>query len=312
LGRRWQAKPASWQNNSSKMVDAGRLFDLIRSATGIEISEKSGLMAVGGGDIHASYRLETDSGPLFLKLNDADSLAMFAAEADGLAAIRQTDTIRVPEVIAYAGDDQLSFLLLEWLEMSNCGPREDRDLGGSLARLHRCQGESHGWPSDNFIGSTPQTNSPDDDWTDFYRDCRLRPQFEMAARNGFGNPLQEIGDKLCDHLGSLLGSYQPPPSLLHGDLWGGNKAALTDGAPVIFDPAAYYGDRETDLAMTRLFGGFSESFYSAYEEEWPLTEGAGTRCRLYQLYHLLNHLNLFGASYLNRATDIANSLLKAA
>ncbi|MCZ6559607.1 MAG: fructosamine kinase family protein [Gammaproteobacteria bacterium] len=293
------------------MRDNGRLFDLIRSATGLDVSENSDLIAVGGGDIHASYRLETNRGPLFLKLNDADSLAMFAAEAEGLAAIRQTDAIRVPEVIAYAGDDQLSFLLLEWLEMSSGGPREDRDLGRGLARLHRCRGEAHGWPSDNFIGSTPQINTPSDDWTDFYRDCRLRPQFEMAARNGFVNPLQEIGEKLCDHLGRLLGSYQPPSSLLHGDLWGGNKAALADGTPVIFDPAAYYGDRETDLAMTRLFGGFSESFYSAYEDEWPLEEGTGTRCRLYQLYHLLNHLNMFGASYLNRAEATANSLLKA-
>jgi len=294
------------------MRDSGKLLDLIRSATGIEIPENSGLVAVGGGDIHASYRLETNSGPLFLKLNDADSLAMFAAEADGLAAIRQTDAIRVPEVIAYAGDDQLSFLLLEWLEMSSGGPREDRDLGRGLARLHRSRGKWHGWSGDNFIGSTPQINTPSDDWIDFYRECRLKPQFEMAARNGFGGPLQDLGNELGKRLNGLLGSHHPSPSLLHGDLWGGNKAALPDGTPVIFDPAAYYGDRETDLAMTRLFGGFGESFYSAYEEEWPLPEGAGVRCRLYQLYHLLNHLNLFGASYLNRATDIANSLLKAA
>ncbi len=290
----------------------GSLFDLIRSETGIDISESTGLQAVTGGDIHASFRLETGRGPLFLKLNDAQSLPMFAAEADGLAAIRQTETIRVPEVIAYAGDDRLSFLLLEWLDMSSGGQREDRELGRCLARLHRCQGKAHGWLVDNFIGSTPQINTPNDSWTDFYRQCRLRPQFEMAARNGFAGPLQDLGDRLCDGLDRLLESHQPPPSLLHGDLWGGNQAVLADRQPVIFDPAVYHGDRETDLAMTRLFGGFSESFYSAYEEEWPLPEGIETRCRLYQLYHLLNHLNLFGGSYLNRVMAIARSLLEAA
>ncbi|MCH9027786.1 MAG: fructosamine kinase family protein [Proteobacteria bacterium] len=292
--------------------DHGSLFDLIRSATGIGISENTDLHAVTGGDIHASYRLETGRGPLFLKLNDARSLPMFAAEADGLEAIRQTETIRVPEVIAYAGDDWLSFLLLEWLEMSSGGPREDGELGRCLARLHRCQGRVHGWPADNFIGSTPQINTPNEAWTDFYRQCRLRPQLEMAAGNGFAGPLQDLGDRLCDRLDRLLESHQPPPSLLHGDLWGGNQAVLADRRPVIFDPAVYHGDRETDLAMTRLFGGFGESFYSAYEEEWPLPEGAGTRCRLYQLYHLLNHLNLFGASYLERVMAITRSLLEAA
>ena len=292
--------------------DHDSLFDLVRSATGIGISEKTGLQAVTGGDIHASYRLETDRGPLFLKLNDARSLPMFAAEADGLAAIRQTETIRVPEVIAYAGDDRLSFLLLEWLDMSSGGSREDRDLGRSLARLHRCQGKVHGWPADNFIGSTPQINTANDDWTDFYRQCRLRPQLEMAAASGFAGPLQELGDRLCDRLDHLLDSHRPPPSLLHGDLWGGNQAVLADRRPVIFDPAVYHGDRETDLAMTRLFGGFSEAFYSAYEEEWPLPEGVGPRCRLYQLYHLLNHLNLFGAAYLERVTAMMRGLLETA
>lgn len=289
--------------------DHSSFFDLVRSETGISIPENTALTAVTGGDIHASYRVETSRGPLFLKLNDARSLPMFAAEADGLAAIRQTETIRVPEVIAYAGDDQLSFLLLEWMEMSSGGPNEDRELGRCLARLHRCQGRAHGWPTDNFIGSTPQINTPNEDWTDFYRRCRLRPQLEMAVRNGFANPLHDLGDRLCDRLGYLLDSHQPTPSLLHGDLWGGNQAVLADRQPVIFDPAVYHGDRETDLAMTRLFGGFSESFYSAYEEEWPLPEGVGTRCRLYQLYHLLNHLNLFGTSYLDRAVTMARGLL---
>lgn len=292
--------------------DHGSLFDLIRSATGIGISEKTGLQAVTGGDIHASYRLETDRGPLFLKLNDARALPMFAAEADGLAAIRQTETIRVPEVIAFAGDDRLSFLLLEWLEMSRGGSREDGELGRCLALLHRCQGRAHGWSADNFIGSTPQINTSNDDWTDFYRQCRLRPQLAMAAGNGFAGSLLDLGDRLCDRLDHLLDSHRPPPSLLHGDLWGGNHAALADRRPVIFDPAVYHGDRETDLAMTRLFGGFSEAFYSAYEEEWPLPEGVGPRCHLYQLYHLLNHLNLFGASYLGRVTAMMRSLLNAA
>ena len=191
--------------------DHGSLFDLIRSATGIGIAENTGLQAVTGGDIHASYRLETDRGPLFLKLNDARSLPMFAAEADGLAAIRQTETIRVPEVIAFAGDDRLSFLLLEWLDMSSGGSREDGELGRCLARLHRCQGRTHGWSADNFIRSTTRSRTAKDVDGGCLRRRSLRAQLERAAASGCAGTLREVGDRLCGRLEHVLDAHRRTP-----------------------------------------------------------------------------------------------------
>jgi fructosamine-3-kinase len=289
--------------------DRARLFSLIRSQTGVVIADDSPLEAVGGGDINASYRLDTDAGPVFLKLNAADRFPMFEAEAAGLRAIRDTGAIRVPEVIGLTADDSCGLLLLEWLDMKSVAPEDDREMGCRLARLHRNTAEEFGWPNDNFIGSTGQSNTWTSDWTGFYRDQRLLPQLELAAFNGYGGRLQQDGKRLCAKLSRILEGHRPDASLLHGDLWGGNRAALENHEPVIFDPAAYYGDRETDLAMSRLFGGFGESFYTAYEEAWPLPPGHQTRCRLYQLYHLLNHLNLFGSSYLGRTMQVIGDLL---
>ena len=174
--------------------------------------------------------------------------------------------------------------------------------------MHRTTRADFGWDRDNTIGSTPQINTPSSSWVAFYCDHRLGYQLETAARYGYGGELQLLGRRLMDSLDVLLADHRPEPSLLHGDLWGGNQASAADG-PVVFDPAVYYGDRETDLAMPRLFGGFSSDFYAAYTEVWPLPPGHEQRLGIYQLYHVLNHLNLFGRSYLGQAMTLLRNAL---
>jgi fructosamine-3-kinase len=179
-------------------------------------------------------------------------------------------------------------------------------------RQHRALQPAFGWYRDNTIGSTPQSNAWQDDWVTFLRERRLGYQLELAAENGFRGRLQQRGEVLLDALGEFFTTYRPVPSLLHGDLWAGNRTADEHGRPVIFDPAVYYGDREADVAMTRLFGGFGAGFYRAYEANWALDDGAGARTDLYNLYHVLNHLNLFGEGYLARALAMLDRLLAQA
>ncbi len=200
-----------------------------------------------------------------------------------------------------------SYLVLEYLKLSARG--NDRLLGEQLAALHRCTGEAFGFARDNFIGTSPQPNAWRDDWIDFWREQRLEFQLNLAAKNGYGGQLQSLGEKLLDALPSFFEGYTPAPSLLHGDLWSGNHAFLADGTPTIFDPAAYYGDRECDLAMTELFGGFSENFYAAYRAVWPPDPGYAVRRDLYNPYHILNHANLFGGGYLMQAVRTMQRLL---
>jgi protein-ribulosamine 3-kinase len=264
-------------------------------------------ISVGGGSINAAYRLEgTDGTRYFLKLNDARHLAMFVAEAQGLTAITATNTIRVPHAIAHGDAHGQSYLVLEYLELS---PRGDAKLlGEQLAALHRCTGNHFGFSQDNFIGTTPQPNAwPKNgkaDWVDFWREHRLGFQLRLAAQNGYGGQLQRLGEKLMDALPAFFKDYTPQPSLLHGDLWSGNHAFLADGTPTIFDPATYYGDRECDLAMTELFGSYSADFYAAYRAAYPLDAGYTTRRELYNLYHILNHANLFGGGYARQAEQM--------
>lgn len=280
---------------------------------------------VGGGDINESYRLEgADGTRYFLKLNDARHLAMFVAEAEGLNAIAATNTIRVPNPVAHGTADSHSFLVLEYLELSSRG--DAKLLGEQLASLHRstppslpCR-ERVGTPShnasccfgfarDNFIGTTPQPNGWKDHWIDFWREHRLGFQLRLAAKNGYGGQLQRLGEKLLDALPVFFDGYNLQPSLLHGDLWSGNHSFLADGTPIIFDPAPYYGDRECDLAMTELFGGYGADFYAAYRAAYPLDAGYAVRKDLYNLYHILNHANLFGGGYARRAEQMMQKLL---
>jgi fructosamine-3-kinase len=203
------------------------------------------------------------------------------AEVDGLRALGAV--VRVPRILEHGAD----FILLEQLDLKRSG--DWSALARMLAALHRTTGPRFGWHTDNYIGATPQINSWRDDWSVFFKECRLAPQLALAKKNGYAVEIQ----------GALkvLEGHKPKPSLLHGDLWAGNAGFIKEG-PVLFDPAVYYGDREADLAMTELFGGFPREFYEAYDEAWPLDEGYEQRKPLYNLYHLLNHLNLFGGGYL--------------
>ncbi len=291
----------NWQRLRASLLDAG-----------LDLTEPIRPRAVGGGDINAAWRVETDSGRVFLKTGSADALEMFAAEAEGLETLSGANAVRVPAVLAYGACGADSFLALEWIDFEGHGAAStDRLLGVKLAAQHRVFADAHGWHRDNTIGSTPQINTWTDDWTAFYREHRLRFQLELAKDRGYRGALEALGDELEERLPALIGEHEPEPSLLHGDLWGGNHASA-GGEPVIFDPAVYYGDRETDLAMTRLFGGFSHAFYEAYELAWPLREGHERRLGLYQLYHVLNHLNLFGRGYLGRAETLMREAIAAA
>ncbi len=262
---------------------------------------------VSGGDISAAWRLDSAAGSVFLKTGPASSYEMFAAEAEGLSELAQANAVRVPAVIALGEHRDSAFVALEWLRFESIGRASERRLGEQLAALHRTTKPRYGWHRDNTIGLTPQNNAWSDSWVDFFREQRLGYQLELAAGNGFTGALQTEGARLLKRLPVFYEHYTPVASLLHGDLWGGNWASC-DGQPVIFDPAVYYGDRETDLAMTRLFGGFGNAFYDAYESSWPLQPGHRQRSDLYQLYHVLNHLNLFGSGYHGRAMALIEGL----
>jgi protein-ribulosamine 3-kinase len=267
-----------------------------------------GWRAVGGGSIHSAFRVPTVRECVFVKVGPLSVLPMLTAEAQGLAAIQATQAIRVPSVLALGEAEQQAYLCLEWLDLHPASGRSHALLGEQLAVLHRVHSDRFGFSTDNFIGSTPQANAYCATWTQFFRERRLQPQLELAASNGADAHCIDRGRALAQRLDALLDT-RPLASLVHGDLWGGNWGVTADGAPVIFDPAVYHGDRETDLAMTRLFGGFDAAFYAAYEAVWPLPAGARTRFKLYNLYHVLNHYNLFGGGYLAQARTMIEQLL---
>jgi len=265
--------------------------------------------SIGGGCINTSFRIEGGGQRYFVKLNDPGKEAMFGAEAEGLREIGASDSVRVPRPVCSGAAANASFLVLEYLELDTCGGACNERMGHQLARMHRHTAHLHGWERDNTIGSTPQINTPDQDWIAFWRERRLGYQLRLAAGKGFGDSLQRKGERLLQALPQFFPGYAPTPSLLHGDLWGGNCGADKFGEPVIFDPALYYGDREADLAMTELFGGFSPRFHAAYREAYPLDPGYSVRKTLYNLYHVLNHANLFGGGYAAQAEGMMDRLL---
>ena len=266
---------------------------------------------LGGGDINSAYRLEARNGArYFAKLNDAARHEMFAAERAGLEELARTCTVRVPHPVVHGVSGPVSYLVLEYLDLGGSG--DARRLGQQLAALHRASAPEFGFALDNTLGSTPQPNGWMKEWIAFWRTRRLGFQLRLAAENGYGGTLQELGDRLLEVLPRFFESYSPQPSLLHGDLWGGNHAYLPDGTPVIFDPAPYYGDREADLAMTELFGGFSPDFYAAYRAAYPPDAGYATRKTLYNLYHIINHANQFGGGYARQAEGMMQRLLAEA
>lgn len=264
---------------------------------------------LAGGDINSAYRLQSESRSYFVKLNTSDRVAMFEAEAAGLEALTQTQTIRVPKLIVCSKTADHAFLVLEYIALNNLNGRSEQLLGQQLAQLHMQSQDYFGWHRDNTIGSTAQVNGRYHDWISFWQQQRLGHQLTLAAANGYGGRLQTLGEKLCADLKPLFSGYRPQPALVHGDLWGGNVAADEQGNPVIYDPACYFGDRETDMAMTELFGGFGSAFYQAYQAVYPLDQGYARRKTLYNLYHILNHLNLFGRGYLHQAESMIDKLL---
>jgi len=254
------------------------------------------LRSVGGGDVAAAYRVEAAAGRAFLKIGAGAH--PFDAEAAALAEIAATRTLRAPLVLAHGVAEGAGYLLLEWVELADDG--DWAAAGRQLAAMHGCVRGYFGWQRDNAIGASPQLNARSADWAEFYRERRLRPQFALARARGLAQ-LATLEERACRASDALLAGHAPPPSLLHGDLWRGNIAFDRAGGPVIFDPATYYGDAEADLAMTRLFGGYPERFYRAYDEMRPPAAGAARRLSLYQLYHVLNHASLFGGGYVRQA-----------
>jgi fructosamine-3-kinase len=284
------------------------IADAIARATGERLASPR-TAPLSGGCINRAFRLEAGSARWFVKLNAASRLAMFEAEAAGLTEILATGTLRVPRPVCALACGADAFLVLEWLELDGDGRDGAARLGEGLAAMHRHTAPRYGWSRDNTIGSTPQRNTPADDWIAFWRAERLGFQLELAARNGLRGRLQSLGEALLQRCPALFAGYRPQPALLHGDLWGGNAAFTAAGEPVVFDPAVYYGDREADLAMTELFGGFGPGFYAAYRAVYPLDEGYGLRKAFYNLYHVLNHANLFGGGYAGQAERMMERLL---
>ena len=292
----------------------------IRQVTGQDF-QGSHLRPVGGGSINQAYALsdrEADreanrdrqaAPPLayFVKINQANRIAMFEAEALALSQIAATKSIRVPHPVCWGTVDGSAYIVLEWLDFGYGDHQAWEEMGRNLAALHRVtHPHSFGWEQPNTIGSTPQINSWKTSWLEFFTEHRLSYQFQLSHRKGGRFPQEE---KLLAALPEILAGHEPQPSLVHGDLWSGNAAITQQGEAVIFDPAAYFGDREVDIAMTQLFGSFPANFYSAYNKAFPLLTGYPQRRILYNLYHVLNHFNLFGGSYESQANQMIQSLL---
>lgn len=273
--------------------------------------------SIGGGCINSGYVLTNGQQSYFVKLNQATQIAMFEAEAAGLDEMAASHTIRVPKPICWGTANGSAYLVQEWLELGRGGSSAWAEMGRKLAAMHQwvppqsSSGQesstiAFGWHRNNTIGSTPQMNPWTLDWTEFWAKHRIGYQVQLAHRHGGHFPK---GDRLLSAIPQLLDGHHPQPSLVHGDLWSGNAATTKAGEPVIFDPATYYGDREVDLAMTELFGGFPSEFYQGYNEVFPVDSGYQQRKVLYNLYHILNHFNLFGGSYASQANRMIDQLL---
>jgi fructosamine-3-kinase len=281
--------------------------------------------SVSGGCINQGYSISSSSRAYFAKINQASQIAMFEAEALGLQQMRATQTIRVPEPICWGTEGSSAYIVLEWLDLgSRGGEIAWEEMGRKLAAMHKYTPPSppllrggekanstllrgcFGWDINNTIGSTVQINDWTANWAEFWAKHRIGYQLKLARRRGGHFPQ---GERLLEVIPELLAGHQPQPSLVHGDLWGGNAGVTSAGEPVIFDPAAYFGDREVDIAMTELFGGFPAEFYRGYNQVWPLDLGYEKRKTLYNLYHILNHFNLFGGSYASQANQMINRIL---
>ncbi len=264
--------------------------------------------SVGGGSINQAFLLTGENGvQYFVKTNSTGQKPMFEAEARGLQALAASKTLKVPRPLCFGDDQMQSYIVMEYLDIG--GRANQQILGEQLAAMHGVTADQFGWNINNTIGATFQSNTWTDSWITFWREQRLGFQLQLAEQNGYGGALQSLGEKLLVEMPVLFTGRKIKPSMLHGDLWGGNVAGLGDGTPVIFDPAFYYGDREADLAMTYVFGGFSSDFYASYQNVQPLDEGFAVRKTFYNLYHIINHLNLFGGGYHRQSIDLLEQVL---
>lgn len=270
--------------------------------------------AVRGGSIANSCRLETSGASFFLKYGKGDVAETFAGEVAGLHALREAcETLMIPEVVESqeATGDVPGYLLMQWINAGRLGRRFWENFGRGLAEMHRVTHDQYGFERSNHIGRLPQKNEWMDDWPTFYRHRRLEPQVARARESGrWASEWDAALDELYLRLPEYLPA-RPPASILHGDLWKGNFMVTATGEPALIDPATYYGHREADLAMTELFGGYDDRFYRAYRDAWPLEDGYEVRKDIYNLYHLVNHLNHFGESYAGAVAKILDRVSSA-
>lgn len=263
--------------------------------------------SISGGCINQGYAVSDGACTYFVKLNQAVQIAMFEAEALGLQQMLATASIRVPKPICWGTTGNWGYIVLEYLELASSNTPAWEEMGRKLALMHQAtSSQSFGWDINNTIGSTPQINTWTADWAEFFAKQRLGYQFQLAQRRGGDFPQQEA---LLMAIPKLLADHDVQPALVHGDLWGGNAGCTVAGEPVIFDPATYYGDREVDIAMTELFGGFPTAFYRGYNQVFPLDAGYERRKNIYNLYHILNHFNLFGGGYSSQANRMITQIL---
>lgn len=272
----------------------------IESRLNITVKNES---VVSGGDINRAYLLQTSVGSLFVKINGRYKFpGMFVKEQQGLDTIRETKTIAVPEIVLQGEFNNDSYLILKWINVGSANTIAFSKLGIQLAQLHKSTSAQFGFYTDNYMGSLIQINNWNATWSDFFIEQRLQPMVKMAVdkKELVKNDIHQF-DQLYKKLPGLF--TEEPPSLLHGDLWGGNYLIDTDGKPYLIDPAVSYGNREFDIAMTTLFGGFDRAFYEAYNNEFTLQTGWQQRLKLWNLYPLLVHVNLFGGAYAKQVRE---------
>lgn len=273
--------------------------------------------SIGGGCISEARRVrvrlqEGRSQDLFVKSNRESFLDNFQAEWDGLTRLRQADAMKIPKPLAVGARGGSSWLVLQWVESSSPGVHYFEKFAAQLATLHRCTlGRQIGLDRNNYLGSAQQINTQLTDWAEFFAIHRIGEQIRWAASQGVDGPLRRDCERIMRQMSQLLAGRESTTSLLHGDLWSGNYLCGTDGEPVLIDPAVYHGCREAEFGMLKLFGSCPAEFYEAYCDHFPLPDGWQRRVQVYVLYHLLNHLNLFGNGYLGQCRSVAADLLRS-
>ncbi len=290
-----------------------RLSDLISAATTLPFKVDT-ITPIPGGSAWQTLSIDNartgTPSRIFAKVGEPEHMRIFAAEQDGLQRLHAaSDSLHIPAVIARETIGEQAVLLLEWIDLHPLTPTSAAAMGEGFVALHRTTGEKFGLEVDNFIGATPQANKPDADWVTFWQHQRLVPQLQLAAKHRYPSKMISRGERLAADCAAFFSNYRPAASLLHGDLWSGNVAADEDGRPVVFDPAVYYGDREADIAMTEFFGRFPAEFYTAYNNLWRLDDGYLVRKNFYNLYHVLNHANLFSGDYVLQSEKMIERLL---